>query len=138
MAHNVNWYIENRIIYFHVYGDVSTSELSEINTKIDACLDVGHAPVHLIVNDSDTDKMPANIRELKKNLTFMSHPNIGIAVGVGEVNPVLRFLLPIVVKMAGINYVRRHTIAEALDYIRQYDPAIDWQYVDDGVLLRDR
>lgn len=136
MSHSINWYIEKRIIYFQVSGDISMEEIFEGNSKIEAFLNEGNAPVHIIVDDEDVKKMPINIRELNGKFTAMRNPNVGRIIEIGQLNPLLRYLMPMIAQLARINLIHRTTVADAMEYLANTDKTLNWEDANDAVLMQ--
>lgn len=135
MPHTTAWYIEKRIIYFHINGIVTMDEVEEVNAEILALIEAGDAPVHLIVNDANAEKMPINIRELSTQFAYVKHPKTGYLVGAGETNMILAYIIRMVAKTIGVNIVRRKTFADVIDYLRKLDSTLNWEDANDGVLI---
>lgn len=129
MSHTVEWYIPSRLIYLDIWGDVTLEEIEAVNAEVVRLLDQGDSPVHLLGRDQDVGKMPVNLRELQKRFTLVNHPTLGWIVGVGEVNPVLNFLFPMLMKIARVDFVRRLSLAGAEDFLKNNDMSLNWENV---------
>lgn len=136
MPHTTTWYIEKRIIYMNIYGDITLDEATLINDDFNRYLDAGTAPIHILVNDTQVGKMPFNVKQLRSRLTCMSHPNIGLLVSIGEVNPILNYIMPMIAKIAGLIFIRRKTVADSLDYLSKHDATLNWEEANDAVLIQ--
>lgn len=127
MSYTVEWYIPSRLIYLNIWGDITLEEIEVVNADVVRLLDQGDSPVHLLGRDQDVDKMPVNLRELQKRFNLVSHPTLGWIVGVGEVNPVLNFVFPMLMKIARVDFVRRSTLVDAEDFLKKNDMSLNWE-----------
>jgi hypothetical protein len=109
MSHTVKWFQPERIIYMQVEGNITLEETKSVSNDITALLDVGVAPVHLIVDDHAVEKMPSQLRELNKNFEFMRHPAMGTIMSVGKADPILNFVIPMITKIIRVHFVRHET-----------------------------
>ena len=133
MKHSVQWYIPSHIISMEIEGDISLEDLANINHDLMCLLDEGNAPVYLFVNDTKVGKFPLQLRQVQSACEFLRHPSIEYVVGIGEVNPMKKYFIPMVAKITNSNYERCHTIENALAFVDTQDSNNDYIASDSSV-----
>ncbi len=135
MIYPAQWLIKNRIIYAYAEGPTSLADLREHSLRVEALLDEGTAPVHIVL-DSKRDFRPERIdlRSGLDNLRFVNHKSIGWIVQVIEGNHAMRFVARLIARFARINYQTVTTHQEALEFLRVMDDSLDWDQSDDSVI----
>ncbi len=125
MPHTVEWMIPQRVIYMYIEGDVDLPGIQSVNTDIMTLLDSGTAPVYLVVSDENVQKMPINLASLKRTLEFMCHPALRFIISIGQVNPILNYVIPVVTQMIGVEFVRCNTMEDAQRYLQRIDYSLN-------------
>jgi hypothetical protein len=123
MAYKVTWYVENRIIVQHTYGELAAEDLPEIARRTTLLLDEGHAPVHIIADIRELNRFPTSISGIRKSLTYLTHPSLGWAVLVG-IHPVASMILNIITQVARFKATQRATPEAAMDFLARQDQTL--------------
>lgn len=132
MPYEHQWLIENQVIYARLWGKQTIEELLKSNDDITQLLDsAGNRLVHMIINDEDLKEAPTNIVEVRKALTYATHPNLCWIIMIGKQENTVwttlkEFVITMLTKIARGRYVRFTRIEEAFEHLRNMDSTIDW------------
>lgn len=91
MAHEVSWFLENRVIQLRVSGSISMQDVQDINQQLIKMIEKGTAPVHIINDMQGLKEFPNNLIQVKGALTYMNHAGLGWETIVSQPNPLVRF-----------------------------------------------
>lgn len=127
MPHTIEWYLPKRIVFMYVEGNFTLENFSDVSNGLIELFDEGEAPIYLLVDDSQVEKIPIKLRHIQTQFEFMRHPSLGWIVSIGDANPLLNYIIPMVTKIIGIKFVRYKTMEEALNFIKKQDQTIEWQ-----------
>jgi hypothetical protein len=136
MAYKVAWYIEGRVLYIHGPDVLSLETISQINDDAIQYLDTGTSRIHLVVDARSVRVMPHNLVELRKVSRLMDHFLIGwIAVITSD--PVVSFLASAIPQMLTRSHSRVVSdFDDAIAFLKETDPSIDWERVDETALAQ--
>lgn len=121
MSFEISWYIPQRVIYVHVLGELGLAEVEGMSKRIAELLEAGIEPVHILLDDTKGGRPPLNLRELKARIEMVNHPIIGWVVGIGEVDAVAKFLIPLLLKIMSMKYTRVANVDEAVEFLSVRD-----------------
>ena len=124
MSHTVEWLLSERVILVNLEGDLTIDDLEDFSNDIVSLLEEGQSPVHIMISDANVGKIPVQLNQVQKKLGFIRHPALGWLVAVGEVNPLINYIVPTIMKIAGVSYARRHSQEDALRLIYHHDPTV--------------
>ena len=124
MSYELSWYLPKRIIHIHILGEMELSEVEAMSHAAFALMEEGIAPVHILMDDAKGGRPPLSLKELKSRLEITQHASIGWIVGIGDADPVAKFLIPLLMKLVKLQYVRVKTIEEALEVLRKQDMSL--------------
>lgn len=102
-------YVPGRIIYTHIYGDYSRTEMEQSNTDILVYLNRYNTPVHVISDFTHMTSFVHDVSVLVKTFDFFAHPHQGWSIVVSP-NPMVRVVSTAVVqqiKGADVNVMMR-------------------------------
>lgn len=121
MSFEIDWYIPQRVLHVHVLGEMALKDVEEMAHIASDFMEDGFAPVHILLDDVKGGRPPISLKELKSRLAIVEHPSIGWIVGVGEVDAVARFLIPLLMKVMKLKYIRVSTIEEGVGFLSRHD-----------------
>ncbi len=121
MSIEINWYVPNRILHVHVLSELGLDDVEEMARDVTTFMGEGVAPVHILLDDAKGGRPPISLKELKARLAIAEHPSIGWIVGVGEVDAVAKFLIPLLLKVMKLKYVRVTTLEEGVGFLSRHD-----------------
>lgn len=124
MSIETRWYVEHRLSYTRLWGEVSEQDLKTMDAWLIACMDDSPALlVHHIIDTSDVTK-PTSARQALQ-LKAPRHPRMGWSITIGaNRNPIVRFLTALVISAARIRYRDVSTLDEALALLHTLDPTL--------------
>jgi hypothetical protein len=124
MSFEVSWYLPKRIIHIHVLGELGLNQVTEMADAASKLLQEGDAPVHILLDDAKGGRPPISLKELQSRLELVRHPSVGWVVGIGEADPVAKFLIPLLMKIIRLDYVRVMTLEEGLHFLSKQDTSL--------------
>ena len=124
MSFEISWYLPKRVLHIHLLAEQSLSDLEALSWQTAPMIEEGIAPVHVLLDDAKGGRPPISLKEIQSRLDIITHPSIGWVVGVGEVDAVAKFMVPLLMKIVKVSYVRVATIEEALVFLSKHDPQL--------------
>jgi hypothetical protein len=119
----IKWLQPSKVILAYSEDSQSLEDVRLNNLEINALLDAGQAPVHLVFQAVNLKSSPTNIQELKNSLDFLRHPNLGWIISVGS-NPILNFVSGIVTNLFKINLRQAKSVEDALELLKTLDKSL--------------
>lgn len=122
MPFELSWYIPDRVIYIRTHGETG-SQLELFAQELGNYVQQGIAPVHLILDDTQTISMNMKIKGLQmafKN-SHIDGEKLGWCTGVGDTNTIVKVMTPLFVTMLQIEYKRFDHLTQAIAFLRQVD-----------------
>jgi hypothetical protein len=123
MSYEISWYIPEHVLFVRLTGELDLNDMTAMALDIKMMLQQGSAPVHVIVDDTLGGEPPKSLRELKARMEIVQNTGLGwvVAIGEGEVNPTAKFLVPLITNIKRINFVRRPTLGDAIQFLVKRD-----------------
>ena len=135
-AHTIDWFVPSKVLFTHGWGTVEYDELDAMNTAFMQILEDGIALVYTILDDQNVEKVLINLREFLARSVYVKHSYVGWNIAVGKVNPLISYVIPMVTKIAKVNFTWRYSLDAAIYFIQQHDPTIDCMLADHDVINR--
>ncbi len=126
MTYKVSWYQKDRIALIQIAGDYTVKEIAASAQKIvDEYLNKGVTPVHLIVDTQQMHSFPRNLPVIRTSIQpLASHNSLGWLISISTSNKVIKLLISMSTRMAGIHSHTVSTIEEAALVLYQVDPTL--------------
>jgi hypothetical protein len=134
MPSELKWFVEDRVIYLSLSGVVAIDEGRQNNQQAVQMIDSGKPPVHTILVDKDVEKINASLSDMVKTMEVYRHPWLKWIVAVGDSTPSTKFLTSILSRLFRVSFHRVSTLQEAIDFLKNQDPTIDWTQADESLL----
>jgi hypothetical protein len=126
MAYNIDWYVENRVIYARMAGDVNPQEFRTLlQNSVLMIDDVEDGEVHLIYDFSRLDLLQ-NFGQIVQAIPKTRQEQMGWMIMVGDSTPIKRFWSEAIARVALNKYKRLDKVEQALAFLQKQDPNIDW------------
>ena len=125
MSFEISWYLPKRIIHIHVLGELGLSQVSEMAEIVSKLMQESTEPVHILLDDAKGGRPPISLKELQSRLELVRHPSVGWVVGIGEADPVAKFLIPLLMKIVRLDYVRVMTLEDGLSFLNKQDTSLE-------------
>jgi len=135
MPYELSWYVEERIVYGRIWGNINIDTVYSASDDLIKYLGLGKPLVHLFLDDSQVTAFPSNFYAVRGAATFLTHENLGWSVMVGETNFIRQFILPMVTSIARVRYRRYHTFDEGLAFLKEQDQSINWAEANQKVVV---
>lgn len=131
MPFEVAWYIEKRVIKFHLYGDLTLADFNEVVSPVYAMIEAGDPPVHIISDEHDVGKLPTlDLKEFVAALPYMSHPKLGWITPYSRIlTPIAGLLTHYLTHHYQVRYRRFPSEEEAVAYLKAIDTTLDFSTV---------
>jgi hypothetical protein len=124
MLFELSWYLPKRVIHVHILGMLELSDVEAMSQAVAAFMEEGTAPVHILLDDAKGGRPPISLKEMQARMEIANHPSIGWIVGVGEADPVAKFLIPLLMKIVNMKYTRVATIEDGLNFLAKQDASL--------------
>lgn len=127
MTFYFEWYVENRIILGCPYGDVHSSDYATVGPQVNAMLDQGQKPVHLIYDMRHIGQVHAPFMTvIKSGGAYLKHPKFGWGITFGQKQDrLLSFMSATAAQLFGIRNRVFDTAEEAQAFLMQIDDTLD-------------
>lgn len=126
MSYTVSWLIENRVIQVKNEGILTLEDLRAEDREVQAFLESGTAPIHIISDNTQLDRIPQGISAMKETLEGLRHPNIAWVVNIQSSNHIIRYLATVIARIMGVHFTQVSTMDEAIAFICKHDATVDW------------
>jgi hypothetical protein len=125
MAVQISWLVEGKVLLNTHPQILTMDDLQAANVIIKAHLDAAQNPIHTIVDASQVEKYPLDIRSIVASMPNIKHTNAGIFIVVGGGENSLRFVASLVSQLIGIKMHTCKTQAEAMAILVKADPSLN-------------
>jgi hypothetical protein len=125
MLFELNWYLPKRIIHVQVLAELDLNAVEEMSRETAKLMQEGTAPVHILLDDAKGGRPPISLKEMKARLEIANHPAIGWIVGIGEADPVAKYLIPLLMKIVNMKYTRVEKLEDALNFLSKQDATLE-------------
>lgn len=122
MPCDVDWLIEDRIVRARYYGTVTAGDIREQAASTLAMIEVGAAPIHVLIDSSRVESVGIGIGDLR-SLSVKTLPAAGWTVIIAP-NTLHRFFISIGMQFTRGNYKFVDTQDEAIDFVMSQDPTV--------------
>jgi hypothetical protein len=118
MGYKISWHRENRVLYMKLEGEVSASELMQMEAEAFDIIQKANGLIHAIVDMREI----ANPSSLNNSLSRNKHPNQGISVLVmPNMNRIGKFIASTMMQVLRLQFRICETIEEAEAIIDKMD-----------------
>ena len=95
MPHDISWVVEKKVLHVQYKGTVEKEELVEVNQDLVAYLDEGEAPIHIISDQTNMDRLNADLKSFRQQMTIMNDSRWGWIMILGA-DPITKFFSQLV------------------------------------------
>ncbi|MEZ4669902.1 MAG: hypothetical protein R3E39_18510 [Anaerolineae bacterium] len=134
MAYNVDWYVEDQVIYAKLVGNVTVQEfrtMMQSGTLMIDSVEIGES--HFIFDFTRLEQLQ-NFGHMVQAMPKTAPKQMGWLIVVGENSPLKRFWGEAFARVAPAKFKRYDTIEQALAFLQKQDPNIVWQYANPMLL----
>jgi hypothetical protein len=125
MPYEAAWYVDQRILYEYIYGDITFEELGALSTQVRAMYDVGTVVVHTLIDVRDIEHFPqVNLKEMFSQVRSVPTENSGWVVIITG-NKVIRFLSSVYFQFNQRRFHTVETLETALAFLAERDVTLD-------------
>lgn len=124
MAYKINWVIPLRILLIELENEVPMDEMVRLVEDTHAHVNVGNAPVHIMIDASKLLNRPVDFQEITRISKSMSNPSTGwwILVNAGKM---MWFTTQILSKLLQVKLKSAASVDEALTILRRVDLTLE-------------
>ena len=120
MPYNISWCEEKRVFCIELTGELTDEQWTSIVAIDTLHIEEGIAPIHVIIDVSELDSFPTNVRKTASYASHLRDPRLGWAVVVGG-NPLLDFVASLLSQITGFKLTKSATVEDALIFLRKQD-----------------
>ncbi|MEL6310221.1 MAG: hypothetical protein AAFV98_10170 [Chloroflexota bacterium] len=84
MAHKVSWLSGKNVLLVEFHHDVDVAELEALNGELKGYVRHGEAPVHIIMDVCEMQRMNMNLRSMGDAFGNIEDSDIGLIITVGD------------------------------------------------------
>jgi len=130
MPIEISWYVPKRVLRLHVQGAAGIPQLEQLSKDGQVFLADGQKPIHILLEDTHADPPPLNVKRFKQALDFKEEytAQLGWIVGVGKTNQIANFVIPLVMKVLKLKFIRVATRDEAIAFLMKQDMSLQPSY----------
>ncbi|MCI0711185.1 MAG: hypothetical protein L0154_13590 [Chloroflexi bacterium] len=122
MPYQVSWLVEDRVLYFELYGTFNNTDFHAMMTEGRELVDGGTAPVHIITDMSAVETTEIGMEDFKRRGRDRS-PKLGLSVNVTP-RRAERFVSSIGARIMGFNPRHFATVEKAIEFLQRMDTSL--------------
>jgi len=123
MPYQISWYVEQRVLRINIIGKIDIDEFERLHTESFSFVETSSNKVHAIVDLSQFEALPTNLRMLTSATSEEKSHNQGMTILVmPNMNGVLRFLCSVVMQTLRLEYRVCETNEQAVEILNRVDP----------------
>lgn len=123
MPVDMTWYVQNRVLYIHVWGEVTEHDMTNMVEKSRAFVDLGTHPVHILSNQLEIEQATFRMNALKDVLERQSRVRMGWMVNVST-NRIASFAITLMAQFGNSRLRQVRTIEDGLAFLTHIDPSL--------------
>jgi DNA-binding NtrC family response regulator len=117
--HDIDWLVENEIIYFYIAGTVTEDDLVDTDARVNHLINQSDRDlVHIVFDDIKLEEMPG-LKALR-DLTYPRHERAGWIITSNQ-NKIMRFIANLVGQMAQVRYRFFDSPEDGIDFLVSVD-----------------
>lgn len=137
MAYNIDWYVENQVIYARMAGEVTPQEFRTLlQNSVLMIDDVEVGEVHLIYDFSRLEHLQ-NFGQIIQAIPKTPQAKMGWMIIVGDSTPIKRFWSEAFARVAPIKYKHLDKLEQAMAFLQRQDSNIVWKFANPLLLAED-
>ncbi|MBC8097896.1 MAG: hypothetical protein H7Y11_00500 [Armatimonadetes bacterium] len=125
MAYKISWLVPNRVMYQQYHGAVTLEDIITIQAMVDEYMEIGIAPVHVLIEVLELTDYPKRLAELQSVIKPKINEKQGWIVIV-TTNTLIRFLASVGTQLSliKVNMTTVDTRDAALKFLQEHDPLL--------------
>jgi hypothetical protein len=125
VTYQLSWLVENRVLLQVAYGEITIEELNQLAAEINVFLQMGTAPIHIIVDARHLKMFPQGVLRNYHAYENLNPKQLGWVVQVSD-NQVLQYLTSTVSHLIGFNLRTFADMPAALNFLQHAEPSLNW------------
>ena len=118
-----------------LFGLLTDEESSEVGTINSQHLAEGIAPIHIIVDTTELEKFPTNLRQNSQFMAYLRTPSLGWVIVIGLTHNVLaKFAVSVISQVIKFRLSQRESMSDALSFLEGNDATLKLNRNDAGQL----
>lgn len=135
MAHDINWFIENELIYIRYHGFITSTELEYALTAQAALVQQSPRKQVHIISDLRLASYHPNIRyTLRAFREFDGTIPAGWEIMIGKLDKITALSMSLSRSFLRQKTIAFHTLDEAITHLKREDKQLNWDYINATVL----
>lgn len=128
MPIDIEWHVPSRILYIRISGHVKPDELRAFPNRARKHLPDAIKSLHVLLDDADAAPPIFTVSQFHRLLDVKSdHADmIGWVVAFGKTSLLASLLLPMLMRMIGVQYTRVGTLQEAISFLCEQDDSLQF------------
>lgn len=126
MPFQMEWLIENRVIFHRISGKRQADEQAEMNRKAQLFLNEAQTPLHFIVDIQSLEKELNSVQNVFRDVKHLNLTNLGWVVIISD-NRVFQFVATTVLSLLGKSQCKAvSSLNEALLFLKSKDASLEF------------
>ncbi len=122
MPYEISWYVEHRVIFIKISGDIDLEEFEQLHADSFAMVENSHHKVHAIADLSEFNAAPTNLRALSAASNPEKNHNQGLTVLVApKIAGIFTFLFSVILQTLKLEYRISETVEDAVTILKKVD-----------------
>lgn len=135
MAVKTSWYVPDAVIFVQFSGETTVEDMQEYIKDAYILSDQSTRSLVHVIADSSLVTQNLNIKTVMKTLgSVKPHPKAGWNITVGETDKLIKFTTDVARQILRLRTRSFDTLEQATAFLKDIDPSIDWQQVDQTLL----
>jgi hypothetical protein len=145
MPFETKWYIKNQIVFVRAWGNLSIEDTQDFNHCLDQYIQEGvqeyvemgisDGEVHFLQDGREIGSVPTSMTQLQKTLKVASNIGCGWIISISRPRSKVAFMINnLVMSVMQMQFKRVNTVEEAIAFLKDADPNINWDNADESVL----
>jgi len=122
MPYEITWYIEERVLNMSISGNIELEEFERMHKESFALVEKSPYTVHAIVDLSEFDAAPTNLRMMSSASNSNKSDKQGMTVMVmPKIHGMFRFVTSVIMQTLRLEYRICQTQDDAIEILRRID-----------------
>ncbi len=122
----VRWLIEDFVIFSQAIGDLVAVDIQTTDAEIQAMIERGTPPVHVLTDASRVGKFPLDLVGLRRMVNSLRNPKLGYTVTYGA-PPIAASFGQMLIRLAGVRGQFVRDYEAAISFLAAHDERVKQQ-----------
>lgn len=121
MSLEVKWLMEKRVVYGHLFGNITQENFHDFGRELERFLEKIEAPAYLVLDAGGVSDVPDDLSAMEGMVNHLQHPSLEWMISCGMDDPVFRYLSRLLTKASGAKHRLVKDVTEAQHFLELQD-----------------